>query len=119
MEGFITSLTALLALAAQAIGITMNISTSIRNSKKDTSESQRQMGELLADLKYIRGSVDSIQTKIDKQEERNSNFDKRILEDEKAVEILSERVSNLKETVTKVETRVKILEDKVNEGSVE
>ena len=119
MENFIAYLASLIALIAQAIGIIVNVTTSLRNTKKENSEQQRQMGEFLTDLKYIRGSVDSIQIKIDKQEERNSNFDKRILEDEKSVEILSERVSNLKETVTKVEIRVKKLEEKVNEGSGE
>lgn len=77
------------------------------------------MGELIVDLKYIRGSVDSIQTKIDKQEERNLGFEHQIAEDRKAVDILQERVANLKETVEKVETRVKKLEEKINEGSVE
>lgn len=119
MENFIASLAAFIALLAQAVGIIINITTSLRNTKKETSEQQRQMGELLTDLKYIRGQVDSIQTKIDKQEERNLGFEQRIAEDKKAVDILSERVINLKETVTKIENRVKKLEDRVNEGSVE
>lgn len=118
MAEFIASLATIVALVAQAVGIIINISNSNRNSKKDTSEESKQMGQLLTDLKYIRGSVDNIQTKLDKQEDKNLSFERRIFEDAAGIEKLEMRVNTLNDAVDKIEGRVARLEEKVNEGSL-
>ena len=117
MENFITSLQVVIALAAQAVGIIINISNSNRSSKKDTSEESKQMGQLLTDLRYIRGSVDNIQSKLDKQEEKNLSFERRIFEDAAGIEKLEMRVNTLNDAVDKIEGRVARLEERINEGS--
>lgn len=68
------TLAVVLSGVATAIATFSTIYGMIRSHKSDNSKDGREMGQIMTELGYIKSSLDSISTKVDRQDERHATL---------------------------------------------
>lgn len=66
-----------------------------RNKRKDDQQDGRQTGVILTEVGYIKNSVDSINRKLDQQDERNLEFMSRLTAVEESSKQAHKRIDRL------------------------
>ena len=64
----------LIGIAGGIFGISANIRNKDRTISKDGEQDGREIGKILADIGYVKTSVDDIKTKLDKQDQRYTDI---------------------------------------------
>lgn len=84
-----------IGIVCTAIGVLLSYLAFIRNKGKDDKNDGQQAGVMLTELGYIKGSVDTINKKMDKQEERNLELVERMSAVESSVKSAHHRLDRL------------------------
>lgn len=86
---------ALTGLACGVVGAVLSYLAFARNQKHDADLEGRETGEVLTELRYIRGSIESIIKKMDKIEDRNREFGEKLIALEQSVKSAHHRIDTL------------------------
>lgn len=80
-----------------AAGVIFGIVTLFRNKKKDDEDVGKQQGIMLAELGYIRSSVDDVKRKQDRLDEQTVNFLRELSEVKESAKSAHKRIDTLEE----------------------
>lgn len=86
---------ALTGLACGVVGAVLSYLAFARNQKHDADQEGRETGAVLAELRYIRSSIDSIIKKMDKIEERHQEFGERLTAVESSAKSAHHRIDTI------------------------
>lgn len=85
----------IVGLVCTVLGAVIGYSSFSRSKEKDDKTEGQQAGVMLTELGYIKGSVDNINKKMDKQEERNLELVERISSVEASTKQAHKRLDRL------------------------
>ena len=85
----------LIGLVCSVAGAVLSYLGFLRNKSKDDKKDGQQDGVMLTELGYIKSSVDTIDKKIDKQEERNLELIDRLSSVESSAKQAHRRIDHL------------------------
>lgn len=85
----------IVGLVCTVLGAVISYLSFFRNKSKDDRNDGHQAGVMLTELGYIKGSVDSINKKMDKQEERNMEIVERLSSVEASAKQAHKRIDRL------------------------
>lgn len=85
----------IVGIICTVLGATVGYATFSRNKEKDDRSDGQQTGIVLTELGHIRGSLDDINRKIDKQEERNLHLVERLSAVEASAKSAHHRIDRL------------------------
>lgn len=86
---------AVVALVCTLLGAVVGYATFARNKTKDDKTNGQQTGVMLTELGYIKSGLDTINSKMDKQEERNLDMVERLSTVESSVKQAHRRLDDL------------------------
>lgn len=85
----------IVGLVCTVLGAVIGYASFSRSKEKDDKTEGQQAGAMLTELGYIKGSVDNINKKMDKQEERNLELVERISSVEASAKQAHKRLDRL------------------------
>lgn len=88
---------ALTGLVCGVIGASLSYLAFTRNQKHDADQEGREAGSVLAELRYIRSSIDSIIKKMDRIEDRNREFGEKLVELDQSVKSAHHRINSIED----------------------
>lgn len=85
----------IVGLVCTILGAGVGYATYSRSKGKDDKSAGQQAGVMLTELGYIKGSVDTINKKMDKQDERNLELSERLSSVEASTKSAHHRIDRL------------------------
>lgn len=83
------------ALVGTLLGIVISYAAFLRNSKKDSADSGRELGAVLTELGYIKSGVEDIKTEQRRQQETNMEFITRLTAVEVSAKQAHKRIDHM------------------------
>lgn len=88
---------AFLAMAAAIFGIVFGITNWQRGKSTDDRSEAKETGQILTELGYMKSGVDDIKRQLEKQDDRQMEFSKKLYAVEAATKSAHKRLDNIEE----------------------